>query len=359
MRDAKNLELTMGERSRMREELLSFVRNGDMPRFHPQRSKGSYVSFNYLKPMPLLLALVILLGGGTSFAAEKALPGDFLFPVKVHVNEEVKSMLSVSDSAKADWETSRADRRLSETEQLASEHQIDPKALAQIESNFQAQADRINELIAQLQEKNKTADASAIAARFQGVLETHKTILAALAKSDAEDKDELKTVENNVQTELDDVNKTEQDIEDGISHDTAPVPQQAAEGKMQAAQNVIDEVTKNIAKTKDRLGAAATAQAEAKLADANIKFAQAKAKFDAKAYADAFGGFQDTIQLAHEAQTLLHLREDHQIELKSDGSVEINAGEDDHEDVRASVSASPRLEIEHESNNSESSGERD
>src|ERR1700741_4911337 len=47
----------------------------------------------------ILVALCVALpvGGGASYAAEGTVPGDALYPVKVHVNEKVKSFIAVSD----------------------------------------------------------------------------------------------------------------------------------------------------------------------------------------------------------------------------------------------------------------------
>src|SRR5947209_4376108 len=36
----------------------------------------------FLKPMPVIIIIALLLGGSSSFAAEHALPGDVLYPVK-------------------------------------------------------------------------------------------------------------------------------------------------------------------------------------------------------------------------------------------------------------------------------------
>lgn len=76
-------------------------------------------------PIPLIIAL--LLAGGTSYAAESALPGNALYPVKVEVNERIAGLLNVSDEAKAQWHARLAERRIAETKDLADENALDPE----------------------------------------------------------------------------------------------------------------------------------------------------------------------------------------------------------------------------------------
>lgn len=76
-------------------------------------------------PIPLIIAL--LLAGGTSYAAESALPGNALYPVKVEVNERIAGLLNVSDEAKAQWQARLAERRIAETKDLANENALDPE----------------------------------------------------------------------------------------------------------------------------------------------------------------------------------------------------------------------------------------
>ena len=38
---------------------------------------------------PLILIIILIIGGGASFAAEQAVPGNLLYPVKISINEKV------------------------------------------------------------------------------------------------------------------------------------------------------------------------------------------------------------------------------------------------------------------------------
>jgi len=70
----------------------------------------------------LLTALFLVVGGSVTInAAEGALPGDMLYPIKVHVNEETQALFARGDARRATVEVSRLSRRLQEVEQLASQ----------------------------------------------------------------------------------------------------------------------------------------------------------------------------------------------------------------------------------------------
>lgn len=68
--------------------------------------------------MPLALLLLLIVGGGTGVVAEKALPGDVLYPVKIHVNENIQSALAVTAQGDAEVAIKQATRRLEEVEKL-------------------------------------------------------------------------------------------------------------------------------------------------------------------------------------------------------------------------------------------------
>lgn len=50
----------------------------------------------------LFIGLAVALGGGVGFAAEQAEPGDALYTVKTHVNDEVRAMLNIETEAEVE-----------------------------------------------------------------------------------------------------------------------------------------------------------------------------------------------------------------------------------------------------------------
>ena len=92
----------------------SDVRERELLRHNIQRP--NIINFLQFKFMPIFLIVTLLVsaGGGVSIAAEGALPGDGLYPVKISINEKVVAAFSVSVDAAANWEARLAERRLEE-----------------------------------------------------------------------------------------------------------------------------------------------------------------------------------------------------------------------------------------------------
>jgi len=130
--------------------------------------------------MTIVIAIIILLGGGASFAAENVLPGDALYPVKVSVNEEVKSAFSFSSEAKAMYEIRRAEKRLLEAEKLAAMGRLDATGRANAVARFESHAEAFAEHAAEA-ESEKGAEALAeVRAKFEAMLEARESALIEL-----------------------------------------------------------------------------------------------------------------------------------------------------------------------------------
>lgn len=74
-------------------------------------------------------ALVLVL---VPFMAERAVPGDVLYTIKVQFNEEVRSTLTFDSFQKVEWETERLNRRIAEARLLASEGRLTEAVEAEV-----------------------------------------------------------------------------------------------------------------------------------------------------------------------------------------------------------------------------------
>ena len=126
------------------------------------------------------LLIAIMATFGTGAAAEHALPGDLLYPVKIGVNEEVRSVLAFSEDAKAEWELLRSERRLEEAEQLAASNRFTSETRAKVEANFDRHAEKVNERIEKFENEGKTDAAANLSSNFEVSLKTHEQILSKL-----------------------------------------------------------------------------------------------------------------------------------------------------------------------------------
>ena len=127
---SESLYLRADEKRALEERLVSYME------YHPLASEKKVkpvteqswadpsvriINLNNLKfwqwsgaTMAVLLLLV-------PYVAEKSVPGDMLYAVKVNFNEEVRSTLALSPYDKVVWETERLNRRIAEARLLASE----------------------------------------------------------------------------------------------------------------------------------------------------------------------------------------------------------------------------------------------
>lgn len=93
-----------------------------------------------LRPQFVAPLLLVCLFTGTAYAAQGALPGDALYPVKIHVNEALSGALAVSDSAKASFHTQVAAERLQEAQALAVENRLNATTTQELEQDYDTHA---------------------------------------------------------------------------------------------------------------------------------------------------------------------------------------------------------------------------
>lgn len=141
---AQDICLSKEEALRMEESLLTFMNKNPVnmgaaiAKKEPKQARIGFQELFFGRFSPMLAAVMILvLGGGSlSYAAEYALPGDTLYPVKVYVNEEVHGALVLSPEARASWATKRAERRIKEAKTLAATGRLTPEASTTIIAAF-------------------------------------------------------------------------------------------------------------------------------------------------------------------------------------------------------------------------------
>ncbi len=314
---AKGISLNGVERAEIRHRLSAFARG------HEALGAASRTPWliRILKPALAGVILAGLAGGGVSFAAENSLPGDPLYPVKINVIEPVQGWFAVSSEARADWEAKLAERRLEEAEKLAAENRLDDEKRAEAESEFQKHAEKAKEHIAALEAGADLNAASNISSRIEASFKAHGKILQKLMRGGE--------VGAKADAEADIASTTRAAIEARISAEEGPDEQSAAEGKEGAAQSKIQEVQQFLS----GLDASTTAQANARLTEADTVFAQGQAELSAGHSGAAFVLFQQAMRIAQEAKLLIEAHKNFEIELKLNGNFHLKG---DHEDQRAS-----------------------
>lgn len=305
-KSSKKIKLDIGEKNRIRDHLLIYLRN------HPtQNLKPKIFSAWFLNPLPKLagtFAVFLTLTGVTAMAAENSLPGEFLHPVKVGINENIRSFLTRSAADKADWEIERANRRLVEIEKLADSGKLETKSVKEAKERFEAHLQKASDVIVKTEIKENSEIKSTIGA----LLLVHQDVLDQIEQEFQENKvkeevkKELKEFQEDVEEKLEDWNE-ELSEEKEKAVENQQIAQSAAQGKLLAAENKIKEVRKFIDIKKNKVKDNIILESERLLAEAQNSIDEGKAKMNFENNNDAFALFQRAMLLAQTSQRSLNV----------------------------------------------------
>lgn len=374
----EQVKLSSIEKEGMRAGLELFsikhpVRNADTTRLLLQERSKSYISafveililkplISKLQPMAIALIIALLIGGGTSFAAEGALPGDVLYPLKVSVNEEVRSFVAISNEAQAKWDARRAERRLEEAEKLAVEGRLNTETRADIESRFESHAEAFRARAEKIEAKQDIETSFEVHSNFEASLKAHEQVLTQIASEKTSVRGEVESLLIEVRTRLNATTKVRSNIEAEVSVEANGEFKAAAGGKLRAAEKKISEVRGFIERMKASASMATHAQAEARLKVAEDLITRGKIEVEAQSYGKAFASFQEAIRIAQEAKLLVATGERINLEIKIQGIDVRTEGETKSESGQetssgASVEVESKTKVESGSGSTRAEGE--
>lgn len=154
---------------------------------HPAHFSRRHIKRTFMPIAAILIAL--LLGGSVSYAAEGSLPGDTLYPVKIHVNEEVRGAFAWSDASEAELELTLAERRLLEAAELLREARLDDNVKVELRERFDDHRGRGEERLREI-EASDVSEAERIHAKFKITLGEHSDAVKHLEIEYEDDHDE-------------------------------------------------------------------------------------------------------------------------------------------------------------------------
>lgn len=206
IRQARSIGLSKEEKNTVKRSVLNFmaqnpVRLDIQPRLN-YWSNIFLTKLSFSSTMAILLLLSVFVGGGVTFGAERALPGDILYPIKVGINEEVRGLISTSDEARANWEIKRTERRLEEAEELAVEGSLDSEVSENIEARFEAHAQRVQERVEKFKNKENFNAAASVSLNFEAALKAHERILSKLAQKKGDVEVQIKPIRAKIRSEF-------------------------------------------------------------------------------------------------------------------------------------------------------------
>lgn len=359
---AKEVSLSEAEKGIMLQQINEYIEKTPV-RFDvvsTARESNFYFSISALMGKRLATVFAIFMAillGSISAAAEGALPGEILYPIKVHVNERLSSSLAIGVKSKAKSKVAHVSARLEETEKLAVKDGLTSKAKTQIEINFEKNAKGARKNIANLVERGDFASASEINSDLESSLRSHYDVLVQLsekneevkedvslmatveslpsiaAKSKVEDltvqvesttesQSELSKITDIVKNNLTETTALRKESEIKLSAENFDKLKRSAENALKLAENNITEVEKYLSEEDANLKDDVKASAILRLNLAKKYIAEGTVKYKAELYSEAFTVFQRSIRYSKQAKLIANLESN--IEINQGGLLKID-----------------------------------
>lgn len=159
------------------EERTAMLRALRIGMIESEQQKTGFVARLFRWPTLSGAVAVLVVMSGTALAAENALPGDLLYPVKIHVNENVRASLSFSTRNKAEWNIERSVRRLEEAEALLDRAALTAKTSSDVAKNFESHVAAAHRNIEEFRATGDAAASAELSARLESALAAHEKVL--------------------------------------------------------------------------------------------------------------------------------------------------------------------------------------
>lgn len=200
MAAAKGISLSPAEKARSREFLLQALEAQGRPFLSWQS-----LLFSHVSQVMAAVVIVMLAGSGAVFASESALPGEILYPIKIHVTERLRVSFADDLEQQTKLELLLAQRRLEEAEALtiaAGEAGMDGEMEKKIAERFRAHAGLAHKNMRALS-PNDPEKANSLAIGFEASLRAHSKVLEELPPMNALQKDVTEARMHSEETSID------------------------------------------------------------------------------------------------------------------------------------------------------------
>src|SRR3989344_7141957 len=306
---SNKISLTQDEKEGIKRTLQAYVdmnpvRVGLSERIKYQRSKTK-IKF---KLMPLILALLLTFSGGTALAANSALPGDLLYPVKVGMNEQIRGALAFTGEAKAGYQGDLAARRIEEIEKLVAEGRLEVALKEKIEESFEKHSENTLNLIDELEAKGNFEAAAAVGARFEASLKAHDELIARISDNSEFIRVRLESTLERLNSRLDVAARARIDaetrLESGESESKNRV-EATIEAKIQQSERAIDSTQDDFDQYESKLSDRIKTEVESRIKSAEESHAKGVINLEAGDFVAAFIDFQSSLSFTHQANVMI------------------------------------------------------
>ncbi len=228
----KKISMTTQEKNVMRSHLVQHMQT-------PQKSIHSTYFFRFVTTGVFALFVFITSTGIVSAAAQTALPGEFLYPVK-RATESVKKVTLVSSIEKTNYEFDLIEKRFTETQDLISEKKLTDSNEAIITQSIKAHTSSIQKEATKIAEKNPSG-ALAYNNKLADLIDTKTEILLAQnsqnPESEQSDEQSIRIVLA-VNETVQEINEQQKNLEEIILADTNIATAKIAEEKFAIVINL-------------------------------------------------------------------------------------------------------------------------
>lgn len=250
------------------------------------------------KFMPaLIITFALLAGGGTSLAAQNAVPGEILYPIKIDVNEKVISALTIGDEAEASLHAKLAKERLEEAEDLAADGKLDAKLALALGTDLKAHSDQAEKLSAKLEAQGDLKTSGNVRSTIEGTFRSYAEVLSGL-NGGVSGNNGVSLI-SDIRTYLNAHTKNKATTTVELSADLSA----SIEDTVEYADTAIARASGSLEAAEGKISAGAYAELESKLDAAIAAHTAAETAFAAKSYTEAYAEAQSAIRLATHVQT--------------------------------------------------------
>lgn len=241
---AQDIRLSQDEKERLRTRLVQEMSVNHHIQTEVGLGKIFISKHKFMGAVVLGLIAMLTLGGGVSYAATDALPGDALYPVKTEVNENVRGWLTVGDEAEAEYRGELAERRLAELEEIAEKR---ADRLEEVKSNVEARfAKHIADMEARLEAlgEDNSDKAAEISGRIEQALENHGRVLDRLEGREEHLSDVSERADEARERVAEKRERFEERIQERAEREDGEVTSERIAGKIGALRNMISSAEK-------------------------------------------------------------------------------------------------------------------
>ncbi len=197
----KNVKLSETKRESIRYALIQHME---------QTQKKSVWDFRFMMKYSTAFVLAfIVTGGGLSYAAAASLPGDVLYPIKIHVSEKAEVVLA-PQIKKIEIKKKHVENRFIEIETLAREDKLTPETHSIAQNQLEKDFEGFDQALEKLEKEESVSIALTATASIEPVVEHHNEVMKELTKNSDEEKALSATITAVAQTKIDNLNKKEE-----------------------------------------------------------------------------------------------------------------------------------------------------